>query len=116
LFLPVTGLVLLALRSTASEDSAWDYWAAGEVVVMGILTWAAYRLWDVAMRKTDVTFVANCAYATPFLSTAFTCLYFHESATYQLWIGCGLIIAGSWLSSKSVSNRKPVEPYKGNYR
>jgi drug/metabolite transporter (DMT)-like permease len=64
----------------------------------------AYILWDMAMRKGDMVFVAACSYFTPFFSTLFSCFYLKIIATTVLWIGCGLIIAGSLLSWIAVSD------------
>jgi drug/metabolite transporter (DMT)-like permease len=109
LFLPATGLVLLLLCVFWREGGSWDYRAVAEAVFQGVVMWAAYCLWDVAMRRTKVTFVAACAYFTPLFSTAISCLYLGVSPGTTLWIGCLPIIAGSWLSSVSVSDREPAD-------
>ncbi len=109
LFLPATGLVLLLLCIIWPEGRSWDCWAVAEAVFLGVVMWAAYCLWDVAMRRTKVTFVAACAYFTPLFSTVISCLKLGVSPGPTLWFGCLLIIAGSWLSSVSVSDREPAD-------
>jgi len=66
----------------------------------------AYILWDLAMRKGDIVFVAACSYFTPFFSTLLSCIYLQVSAGLTLWLGCGLIVAGSLLSWASVSEKR----------
>ncbi len=66
----------------------------------------AYILWDLAMRKGDIVFVAACSYFTPILSTSLCCLYLEVTAGVSLWLGCALIVAGSILSWASVSDRE----------
>ena len=46
--------------------------------------------------------VASCSYLTPFFSTVVTCLYLRVQPGPTLWMGCGLIIAGSFLSWRSI--------------
>jgi drug/metabolite transporter (DMT)-like permease len=105
LFLPVTGVILLLIRLLASEDGAWNLRACAEALFLGFVTWFAYRLWDIAMRKGDVVLVATCSYLTPFLSTVLSCLYLGVSPGFTLWLGCLLIISGSLLTWASVSDR-----------
>jgi drug/metabolite transporter (DMT)-like permease len=77
-----------------------------EVTFMGLATALAYILWDLAMRKGDMVFVAACSYFTPLLSTFLSCLYLQVAAGFNLWVGCLLIVAGSFLSWASVSDRE----------
>jgi drug/metabolite transporter (DMT)-like permease len=107
-FLLATGLTLLILCLAMTGWGSWNHRAAGEAVVLGVATWAAYRCWDVAMRKGNVVLVAACAYFTPFFSTVISCLYLGVSATPRLWIGCMLITIGSLLSWMSVSDREEM--------
>jgi len=110
LFLPVTGLILLIIRLGVLEQGAWTAKAMGEAIIFGVVTWLAYRFWDIAMRKGDVVLVAACSYLTPFFSTVVSCLYLDVSAGTSLWFGCALMIVGSLLSWVSVSDRKTTEP------
>jgi len=104
-FLPVTGLVLLIVSLATDEHGSWNIRAAVEAGIMGIVTWSAYRLWDFAMRKGDIVLVAACSYLTPLLSTAVSCVYLNVSADISLWVGCILIVAGSLVTWRSVSDR-----------
>jgi drug/metabolite transporter (DMT)-like permease len=107
LFLPLTGAVLLPLSLLADEPRAWSWPVAGEALFLGVATFAAYGLWDTAMRRGNVVLVAAGSFMTPLLSTVFSCVYLSVMPGSMLWAGCGVLIAGSWLSWRSVSERPP---------
>lgn len=106
LFIPATGVFLLAFRLLNPEPSSWTIRAGLEAVFLGIVTVVAYILWDRAMRKGDVVLVAAFSYLTPLFSTIVSCLYLGISAGISLWIGCIMIMAGSILSWISISDQK----------
>jgi drug/metabolite transporter (DMT)-like permease len=95
LFMPATGLVLLVMRSLATEPASWSLQAAGEALALGGITALAYALWDASMRKGNLLLVAACSYFTPLLSTLVSCAYLRVTPTSRLWTGCLLIVAGS---------------------
>lgn len=105
-FLPATGIILLMLRLLSVEESSWNMRVGLEVVFMGAATAIAYALWDLAMRKGDLVFVAACSYLTPVLSTLLSCIYLRVVAGFSLWLGCFLIAGGSLLSWAAVSDRR----------
>jgi len=111
-FLPVTGIVLVIVCLVTNEHGSWNVRAAVEAGVMGIVTWSAYRLWDFSMRKGDVVFVAACSYLTPLFSTAVSCVYLDVSPGISLWVGCILIVVGSLVTWRSVSDRSVEAPAK----
>lgn len=106
LFVSITGFTFLILRLVHPEEGSWTLRAGLEVTFMGMATALGYLLWDMAMRKGDVVFVAACSYFTPLFSTLLICLYLQVTAGMSLWLGCLLIVAGSLLSWLSVSDRK----------
>jgi drug/metabolite transporter (DMT)-like permease len=106
LFILVTGIVFLLLFWLTAEGRVWTWRAGLEVTFMGLATALAYILWDLAMRKGDIVFVAACSYFTPLLSTLLSCLYLQVAAGVSLWLGCILIVAGSLLSWMAVSDRE----------
>jgi drug/metabolite transporter (DMT)-like permease len=67
-------------------------------------TYAAYGLWDTAMRNGNLVLVAAGSYMTPLLSTIASCLYLAIVPGPNLWLGCGMLVAGSLLSWHSVSD------------
>jgi drug/metabolite transporter (DMT)-like permease len=103
LFVPATGLVLLVMRLFSPEPASWSAHAVGEAGVLGAITALAYGLWDVAMRKGNLLLVAACSYLTPLLSTLVSCAYLKVMPGSQLWGGCALIVVGSLVSWRSVS-------------
>jgi len=103
LFLPTTAGVLLLVCFFADEPRAWSPSTLGEAVFLGVATYLAYGLWDTAMRTGNVVLVAAGSYLTPFLSTVVSCLYLSIPTQSSLWVGCGMLVAGSLLSWLSVS-------------
>lgn len=103
LFLPAAGIFLFLLRLGSIEESLWNWRAVGEVIFMGLATALGYVLWDIAMRKGNLVFVAAFSYFTPFFSTLLSCIYLGITAGVALWLGCLLIVAGSFLSWAAVS-------------
>jgi drug/metabolite transporter (DMT)-like permease len=105
LFIPATGLVLLALRLLTTEPTHWSLRAVGEASGLAVVTTLAYFLWDVSMRKGNLLLVVACSYFTPMLSTLVSCLYLRVSPSPKLWIGCLLLVSGSLMTWRSVSDR-----------
>ena len=106
LFILATGIAFLLIAWFRGEGGPWTWRAGLEVTFLGLATALAYILWDLAMRKGDIVFVAACSYFTPILSTSLCCLYLQVTAGVSLWLGCALIVAGSILSWTSVSDRE----------
>jgi len=104
LFLPVTAIAFGVLSCLFDEPRKWDRSCAVEIGFLGLATFFGYVLWDKAMRRGNVVLVAAGSYLTPFLSTVVSCLYLTIAPESQLWFGCGLLIAGSFLSWRAVSD------------
>jgi drug/metabolite transporter (DMT)-like permease len=103
-FLAATALALFCMNFFVDEPRNWSLQVAGEVAALAFITLMAYSLWDNAMRKGNTIFLAASSYMTPLLSTIVSCIYLSVAPTSYLWIGCGLLIAGSlisWVSVKS---------------
>lgn len=105
LFVPATGLVLLTMRCVTPESTAWNLRAGIEIIASGTITALAYALWDWSMRKGNLQLVVACSYLTPFLSTLVSSAYLGVLPGVQLWSGCGLIVLGSFISWRSLSDR-----------
>lgn len=103
LFLPATAAVLLLIGLGVDEPRSWGVRPLAEALLLGAATYAAYGLWDRAMRNGNLVLVAAGSYLTPLFSTLASCLYLAVLPGPGLWVGCGLLIAGSWLSWYSVS-------------
>jgi drug/metabolite transporter (DMT)-like permease len=106
LFIPATGLVLLLIRCVSPESSVWNAPVVVEAVVLGGITAVAYVCWDAAMRKGDLVFVAACSYFTPLLSTLVSCAYLKVTPGWQLWTGCVVMVIGSLVSWRSLSENQ----------
>ena len=105
-FIPATGLVLLTVRMFTPEATHWSVLAALEAGFLGAVTALAYALWETAMRQGNLLLVAVCSYATPLLSTAISCAYLKVAPSPKLWLGCLLMVVGSIISWRSVSDRE----------
>jgi drug/metabolite transporter (DMT)-like permease len=101
-FTLATGLAFAAMRLLHAEAGVVNLRVVGEVAFLASATALGYLFWDIAMRKGNVMLVAACSYLTPFFSTVVSSLYLRVAPTLHLWLGCGLIIAGSVLSWRSV--------------
>ena len=64
----------------------------------------AYGFWDSAMRRGNLVLVASVAYLAPVLSTTITSLYLHVTPGRNLWIACGLVVAGAVVCKLSVTD------------
>ena len=102
-FILATGVILLLMRLVAGERSTWSAVAMGEALLLGAITALAYALWDGAMRRGNLLLVVVCSYGTPLLSTLVSCAYLKVVPGPRLWIGCLLLVAGSLISWRSVS-------------
>lgn len=101
-FLAATALMMCALGSLTDEPRAFNVQVLVEGCILGTTTFAGYSLWDNAMRQGNAILVAACSYLIPLLSTVIFCITLGVSPAHTLWIGCGLIISGSFLSWLSI--------------
>ncbi len=108
-FLAATALVMFAISFFVTEPRIWNLRVIIEVIVMGVITYAAYSLWDNAMREGNAILVASSSYLTPLFSTIVSCIYLSVAPTLSLWLGCIMLIAGSLLSFFSIKSG-PGEP------
>jgi drug/metabolite transporter (DMT)-like permease len=104
-FMLATAAVLLALRFVFREQSTWGVRSTWEILGLSIATSGGYIGWDISMRKGNLVLVAAASYLTPLLSTLVITFYLGATAGPRLWLGCLLIVAGSFLSWMSVSDR-----------
>lgn len=102
LFTLAAGIAFALLRVLRAEAGVVNLRVIGEVAFLGSATALGYLFWDIAMRKGNVMLVAACSYLTPFFSTVVSSVYLRVVPTVNLWLGCALIMAGSFLSWRSV--------------
>jgi drug/metabolite transporter (DMT)-like permease len=115
LFMPATGLVLLAMRLLTTEPAGWNASAVGEACGLAAITTLAYLLWDVSMRRGNLLLVVACSYFTPLLSTLVSCAYLRASPGPRLWTGCLLLVAGSLATWRSVAGPAPGKQGYGHH-
>ena len=101
-FLGFTALALLSGQFLTPAAGPWDLRGLTEAVVLGLVTAGAYSLWDRALRRGNVAVVATASYLTPLLSTLLSCVYLGVTPTPRLLLGCGMLIAGSLFSWRSL--------------
>ncbi len=88
-----------------TEPTGWSFRAVGEASALAVVTALAYALRDVAMRKGNLLLVVACSYFTPLLSTGVSCTYLKVSPIPKLWIGRLLLVSGSLITWRSVTDR-----------
>lgn len=104
LLLGLASLAWPAARDEArgAAAGAWSAPAALEVAGLGLATALAYAFWDAAVRRGNLILVAAASYLAPLLSTLVSCAYLGVRPGPALWAGCAGIVAGSFLSWRSV--------------
>ena len=119
MFLPLTAIILFITCCFLDEPREWSSRALTEALFLGVATYVAYTLWDLAMRQGNVIMVAAASYLTPLFSTIVSCLYLAVVPGAKLWVGCAVLVIGSVLSWRSVpndsqSNKKNETLHKGS--
>jgi drug/metabolite transporter (DMT)-like permease len=104
LFLPLTAAALLLVCCVVEEPREWSRRSLAETLFLGAATFAAYTLWDTAMRRGNVVLVASASYLTLLFSTVVSCIYLAVVPGARLWVGCGVLVVGSLLSWHSISS------------
>jgi drug/metabolite transporter (DMT)-like permease len=108
LFMLISGIALGALAlANGLSWKAVSRQTSLELAALILSTAAAYALWDTAMRRGRVTRVAAASNFTPLLSTLVSCAYLGILPAAHVWVGSSVIAAGSLISWKSVSEKKP---------
>jgi drug/metabolite transporter (DMT)-like permease len=103
IFTLAAGLVLAVLRLGIPERTTWTASAMGLGLFMALCPiLVAYALWDRAMRRGNVTLVAALSNLAPLLSTIVSSLWLHVRLGWNLWLSCGLVVAGALLCQRAV--------------
>jgi drug/metabolite transporter (DMT)-like permease len=103
LFLLASGLALAGLRLLLAERTQWTTQSVIELAYMAVFpSIIGYALWDTAMRRGNMILVASLSYLTPLLSIIIGSLYLGVGTGWYLWVGCLLVIAGSFTCKLSV--------------
>jgi drug/metabolite transporter (DMT)-like permease len=105
-FILLTGAAFGVVSLFKGEQASFNPQVLSEIGMLALFTALAYIFWDIAMRKGDLVLVAAVSYLTPLLSTIVSCLYLQILPGISLWLGCVLVIAGSFLSWWSFSREE----------
>jgi len=96
LFLLSSGLVVGILKLFSPETTLWSTRAFLELGYMAFFpAMLAYVLWDIAVRKGNLTLVASLSYLTPLLSTLTSALVLKVTPSMTLWSGALLVMVGA---------------------
>jgi len=77
-------------------------------------TFLAYLFWDRAMRKGKIILGVSFSYFTPLLSIIISSLYLRVAVNANLWVACGLVIAGAVICKFSIIDKtKKINLNKG---
>jgi drug/metabolite transporter (DMT)-like permease len=106
LFTLGTGIAFLLIGLFRPETGSWNVRTAVEVGFLGIATALAYVFWDTSMRAGNMVLVAASSYLTPLFSTIVSSIYLGVKPGLGLWLGCAILIAGSFVSWFSI---RPAE-------
>jgi len=105
IFLLISGLVLLALRSCTAETPHYTPRVMLELAYMIVFpTLLAYIFWDVGMRKGKIILLASLSYLIPLLSTLISCAYLRVIPGPSLWLACAMVIGGAAICKRSVAD------------
>ena len=102
LFLPFTAVIFLVINVFVVEHGVWNIRSCIEAAVLGLAIYLGYSFWDIAMRGGNIVVVTSAAYLTPFISTIISSLYLSINPHPLVWLGCAVLIVGSWLSGHSM--------------
>lgn len=103
LFMLGAGLLLLPIAHCLPYPSNWSWAVVGALVFAAIFpSLVAYSLWDLAIRRSDLTLLTAASYATPLLATLVNCLLHQTPMTPVLLLACALVIGGAALCKFSL--------------
>jgi len=103
LFLLASGLVFLLMRFVIGEPWQWNVELLLPLVYMIIFpAWLGYLLWDIAMRRGDMTLVTSFSYFTPLFSTLISLLILQVVPSPLLGLAALLVTAGAVVSKLSI--------------
>jgi len=103
LFLMAAAMLLSSVAAFSNEQRHFDFSVLLEVTFLGTATFVGYTLWDRAMRNGHMTLVTSASYLTPLLSTLVCAAYLGIAPGIEVWMGCLLLIIGSFISWRSLS-------------
>lgn len=107
LFSLAAGIVFAGLAFTFPHQPNWTARLLGELSFMVICTNAAYLLWGLAVQRGNIMVLVLASFFTPVLSTLLTVFYLDVTPHVGLWVGCVLVVAGSYICDKAIRVKVP---------
>jgi drug/metabolite transporter (DMT)-like permease len=109
LFLLASGLVLAVLRLFVHETALWSLPSGLMLVYAAVFPgMVAYLLWDVGVRKGDITLLSSISYLAPLLSTLVSASVLAVAPSLGFWLGVALVIAGAIICKLSIVEDAPL--------
>jgi len=107
-FLLAVGIIFVFVKiALPGAPPSWSLRAALELSYLVIfVTVLAYIFWDAGMQRGDLVLLASLSYFIPFISTVLAVLLLGVKTFTGLWIGCGLLILGSFVCKWSIKGDK----------
>jgi drug/metabolite transporter (DMT)-like permease len=103
-FILITGVFLLLVSFFFKEEATFSLGVWIEVFFLSLTTVLAYGFWELSMQKGNIALVLSFSYLTPLFSTLVSTVYLGVLPGMNLWLGCVILIAGSFLSWKSLAD------------
>jgi drug/metabolite transporter (DMT)-like permease len=95
------------------EQTTWSRSTWLEFIFLAGGSNLAYVLWEHAVRRGDIIWVASFSYFTPLFSTLISTFYLGIQSGARLWWGCVLVMVGALLCRLAVPIvRSPQAPNK----
>lgn len=112
LFMFTSGLLLLPMAYLLPHEPAkWSLTVIVALAFAGLLPGlTAYSLWDLAIRRGDLTLLTAASYGTPLLATLFNCLLHRTPLSLVLLLACALVIGGAIICNLSVQREPAIVP------
>ncbi len=101
-YILITGVFLLLLTFIFPEERTFSTGLVVEVLLLSLSTVLAYVFWEKSMQKGDLALVLPFSYLTPFFSTLVSAVYLSVFPDARLWMGCLILVVGSFISWKSL--------------
>jgi drug/metabolite transporter (DMT)-like permease len=107
-FILATGCLLAIASLFFPEAGHWSWKVVAELLFLAIVpTYLGYVFWDMAMTKGDLILVTSLVYFNPLTVMVFSALFLGIVLTWNLWIACALVIAGSVICEFSFRESAP---------
>jgi drug/metabolite transporter (DMT)-like permease len=104
----LAGAVLAAIAHLLFETTAWPADATQWLAILGLgigPMGAAFFLWDIGMKRGDVSLLGVASYAAPVLSTLTLVAAGFAEPTRTLALSCALIVAGALVATFATRRR-----------